>query len=331
MYPTPGPDQCMYSFTVPASALSAQCMTEELKNTLAKVKVDYDSIKKENHDLKEQIDTMEKEYRDMINTVKLLKKETATWRTIVSWPQLDEKFKPDDLTLIMKDNPVYTDCADAMSKGNSKAGIYKLQPKDAKRSFYGFCDEEGWTVVFRRFDGNVSFERNWNDFSGGFGELSGEFFIGLENLNMLTAEAPSKIHVEAMGWNNKMYEAIHEDFQVLDEMTAYTLAVGNMTEGNYLDVLSDLNGTKFTTIDKDNDEWFSDNCATYYKGGWWLKNCGFDPSRQWCDGGGCMSWGDVNIKKIIIKIRNGGGAPSNVRKPKERKKEKKEKKPKRRP
>ena len=59
VYPTPGVDQCMYTFTVPASALSAQCMTEELKTTLARVKDDYAAIKKENHDLKEQLDSIE--------------------------------------------------------------------------------------------------------------------------------------------------------------------------------------------------------------------------------------------------------------------------------
>ena len=50
---------------------------------------------------------MLQDYREMVNTVKLLKKETASWRAVVNWPQLDEQFKPDDLSLVMKEDRVY--------------------------------------------------------------------------------------------------------------------------------------------------------------------------------------------------------------------------------
>ena len=44
------------------------------------------------------------EYREMVNTVKILKKETASWRAVINWPQLDEKFKPEDLSTVMKED-----------------------------------------------------------------------------------------------------------------------------------------------------------------------------------------------------------------------------------
>ena len=34
-----------------------------------------------------------------------------------------------------------------------------------------------------------------------------------------------------------------------------------------------LNCTMFTTLDNDNDLWEDDNCAVYWKSGWWFHSC----------------------------------------------------------
>jgi len=33
------------------------------------------------------------------------------------------------------------------------------------------------------------------------------------------------------------------------------------------------NGAKFTTSDRDNDQYCGDNCATHHGGGWWFNYC----------------------------------------------------------
>ena len=139
-----------------------------------------------------------------------------------------------------------------------------------------YCDMEtdggGWTVFQRRQDGSVDFYRNWIDYEEGFGNLSGEFWLGLSKVHRLTSNGTNSLRVDLGDFESNTAYAQYSTFSIGDNTTEYILNVGGYsgTAGDGLVEGYNHNGTKFSTKDNDND---GSSCPTHYKGGWWFNNC----------------------------------------------------------
>ena len=148
-----------------------------------------------------------------------------------------------------------------------------------------FCDTEtadgGWTVIQRRVDGSLDFNRPWSDYEKGFGDLNGEFWYGLRNIYCLTQTGQWELRVD-FEFKNKTRSYLHyNEFKVGSATDEYPLTISGFTGITPTDpfvTYTPLNGSKFSTYDNDNDQSSSYNCAVEVgqakgNGGWWYNNC----------------------------------------------------------
>lgn len=86
----------------------------------------------------------------------------------------------------------------------------------------------------------------------GFGNIDGEYWLGLEGIYNLGRQGDYKLLVELEDWMNKKVYAQYSSFHLEPESEGYRLRLG-IYQGNAGDSLSSHNGKQFTTLDRDKD------------------------------------------------------------------------------
>ena len=88
-------------------------------------------------------------------------------------------------------------------------------------------DDGGWTVFQRRMDGSEDFYRGWKDYNKGFGDLNGEFWLGLNKIYRLTrnSDINTILRVDLEGFDGVKLFAKYDQFKVLDYSNQYQLVV----------------------------------------------------------------------------------------------------------
>ena len=78
----------------------------------------------------------------------------------------------------------------------------------------------------KRLDGSVDFYRYWNDYKRGFGDLWGEFWLGLDKIHRLTSYNNNTLRVGFEDFEGDTAYAEYNLFGVMSEKDKYKLILG---------------------------------------------------------------------------------------------------------
>ncbi len=105
----PEPEPCSMTITLSSREVQRVCQRQgpAPEAMISSMRNEFTQVKQENAELKAEVELLRAEYGDMVDTVQQLKEETARWREIVEWPSYDQRFRPDNDTLITREEPSY--------------------------------------------------------------------------------------------------------------------------------------------------------------------------------------------------------------------------------
>ncbi|XP_076782225.1 angiopoietin-related protein 5 isoform X4 [Arvicanthis niloticus] len=230
-----------------------------------------------------------------------------------------------------------TDIKDSIgSVSKTPSGLYVIFPEGSGYPFEVTCDMDfrggGWTVLQRRLDGTTNFQRLWCDYLDGFGDLLGEFWLGLKKIFYIVNQKDSSfmLHVALESEDGTLGYASYDNFWLEDETKFFKIHLGRYS-GNVGDAFrgfredDNQNTMPFSTSDVDNDGCRPDcllnsqsvkSCSHLHKDtGWWFNQCGLtnlngihrSPGKLGATG---IQWGTwiknsstVKIKSVSMKIR----------------------------
>ena len=115
--------------------------------------------------------------------------------------------------------------------------MYTIKP-DNLHAFDVFCDQTteggGWTVFQKRLDGSVDFYRYWNDYKRGFGDLCGEFWLGLDKIHRLTSDDNNVLRVDLEDFEGNTAYAEYNLFGVMSEKDKYKLILDSYSGRTFI-------------------------------------------------------------------------------------------------
>lgn len=142
-------------------------------------------------------------------------------------------------------------------------------------------------MIQNRLDGSVYFEREWAEYKSGFGNLKGEFWLGLDKIHEITYSKKYELVILLTDWSDTVKYAKYGEFRMAGEAELYAIKKLGTFSGDTTDAMMMIQGTKFSTVDKNNEAMMG-TCVTTRRGGWWYID---------------MTCGDSNLNGLY---QNGG-------------------------
>ncbi|XP_018088033.2 ficolin-1-B isoform X2 [Xenopus laevis] len=169
-----------------------------------------------------------------------------------------------------------SNCKELRDSGLSLTGWYTIYPVTTGKPLVVLCDMDtdggGWIVFQRRQDGSVDFYRDWKSYKQGFGSQQSEFWLGNDNIHLLTSIGNFQLRIDLEDFDNNRTYATYSKFHLERESLKYILRYGEFSGGTAGDSLSNHRNMPFSTKGVNNNG-NTVNCAEAYKGAWWYKKC----------------------------------------------------------
>ncbi|XP_063078427.1 microfibril-associated glycoprotein 4-like [Engraulis encrasicolus] len=174
------------------------------------------------------------------------------------------------LLLLVQSNPIPSDslpidCEDIFINESRHDGYYTIYPFGEERPLEVYCDmscdedeshesQRGqWTVIQRRFDGILNFVRPYEQYISYFGVKDGEYWLGLQNMHLLTWGGRYALQVDVEDYDGGRASALYNSFMVESETHGFKLSISEFTNLGAGDALARHNGAMFSSFDKDQD------------------------------------------------------------------------------
>ena len=217
-------------------------------------------------------------------------------------------------------NPGSRDCSELPA--GASTGIHLLRPGlgYSQSTVEAYCDMNtdggNWTVVQRRDDiqPRQDFYLGWTEYKNGFGNLTGEFWWGLDYLWQLTSvkDRQYELRIDLEAFDGSTAHAVYQDFRISSENDGYLLRASNYS-GDAGDGLQYYVNRQFSTRDRDHDGRPGRSCAEWQQGPWWYgERCGWSNLNGRYLGRDGYGWTGIywyswkrlqSLKKTEMKIR----------------------------
>ncbi|XP_071836174.1 uncharacterized protein [Apostichopus japonicus] len=165
------------------------------------------------------------------------------------------------------------DCYDLYTAGRRNDGKYTIYPA-GRSGFEVFCEMSsgGWTILQRRTNSSVSFYRNWNEYKNGFGNPTGNHWIGNDKIYKLTNQKTYQLLIEKTNREGAPYHTRYSSFRISNERDKYRLSLGGYNGNAGNNAMGANSGYRFSTHNEDNDGSSTFDCAEKHRGGWWYPD-----------------------------------------------------------
>ncbi|XP_071837318.1 uncharacterized protein [Apostichopus japonicus] len=121
------------------------------------------------------------------------------------------------------------DCHEVLSQCPSSRndGVYVIKPDGYPEPFEVSCNNSlgdgGWTVIQRRKDSSINFNRTWDEYQNGFGFLSNEFWLGNEKISYITNQRKYQLRMDLTTESGCSFFVTYETFRISDSFSHYKL------------------------------------------------------------------------------------------------------------